>query len=155
MQKVDELFRRVLDEHRELRALGGELSEFLERPRPEVGQNGAHTWAASLARMLVTFHDKVFRHFRDEEDSGCLDELVAAKPRAARAVDALREEHGRLLADLRSALDSAMMYSESKPPECLTLRRATRSILERFDRHEHEETELIQSLLCDDLGLGD
>jgi hypothetical protein len=145
----------VLDQHRELRGLISELKAFLEKPRPEVGEMGSHTWASEMAAMLTRLHDKVFRHFRHEEGSGFLDEIAVRRPSALRAVENLRQDHDRILGDFRSLVGAAMVYSEGKNPVSPRLRQWANSILDRLDRHEREETDLFQRIHYEDLGSAD
>jgi Hemerythrin HHE cation binding domain len=155
MQEVGTGIDRIIDEHKELRRMTGALRTFLDAPRPLIGAQGAHTWASDLAEQLVKLHDKVFRHFRDEESSGVFEEICREKPQAGRAIEVLCKDHDRMLADLRALLGAAMVYSEAKTPEDQRLRRWTLSILSQLEQHEQDETELIQKAFCIDLGAGD
>lgn len=155
MQQVGTGFEKIVVEHKELRTMTAALRTFLEAPRPEIGAPGAHTWANDLAEQLLRLHDKMFRHFRHEESSGLLEEIVKEKPQTAAAVEVLRRDHDRMLSDLRALLGTAMVYSEAKSPEDPRLRRWTQSILSHLEQHEHDETELMQKAFCLDIGHGD
>ena len=155
MQQVGTGLEKIVVEHRELRKQTATLKRFLDAPRPEIGAPGAHTWANELAEQLLRLHDMVFRHFRYEESSGVLEDIVRETPHAAAAVDVLRRDHDRMLADLRALLGAAMVYSEAKSPDDPRLRRWTLSILSHLEQHEGEETHLMQKAFCVDLGLGD
>jgi len=155
MVEVKTRFDAILQQHTELRDLNAQLREFLEPPRPEVGRPGSHTWASTLAATLTQFHDKVFRHFRDEEKSGFLDDLQQHHPHALHAIETLRHEHDRILADLRAILAATLVYSEGKPLTSPRLRRWTLALLDRLANHEREETELFQEVHYHDLGTGD
>ena len=146
---------KVLEEHMELRGLLDELLGFLVKPRPELHSPEADTWATSLTERLVTLHQKVGRHFREEESSGALDELEESFPHATRTIEALRTDHDRILADFRAVIHAAMLYTEGRSGENQNLRRWARSIVEHIQRHEGEETDLMQRLLNEDLGTGD
>jgi hypothetical protein len=154
MQQVGTNVDKIVVEHQELRKLTAALRTFLDVPRPEIGTPGAHTWANELAEQLLKLHDTVFRHFRYEESSGVLDDILRETPQAAAAVEVLRRDHDRMLSDLRALLGAAMVYSEAKTPEDPRLRRWTLSILSHLEEHEREETHLLQKAFCLDLGLG-
>ena len=132
-----------------------DLNFFLERPRPEVGVTGSHTWAADLAERLMKFHDRLFRHFRYEESSGMFEELVREYPHTAHVVDALGKDHDRILGSLRALLTSCMTYAEGKQPENPQLRRWTASVMEQLSEHEQQETEMMQRAYTEDIGAGD
>ena len=145
----------VLEQHRELVRMIDELRAFLDQPRPDVGEKGSHTWAAGLTERLTRLHDNVYRHFRHEERSGFLDELVVRRPTATRAVEVLRQEHDRILGDFRAIVGAALVYSEGKMPASPRLRQWTLSVLDRLANHELEETDLFQRILYEDLGAAD
>ena len=157
MQKVESRtsLEKALDEHKELRTLLGELLSFLDEPRPELQSADAGHWASSLTEQLLNLHNKVSHHFREEEASGVLEDLEENYPRASRSIGALRTDHDRILADFRAVLPAAMCYAEGRSGESQNLRRWTRSIVEHIQRHEAEETELMQKLILEELGTGD
>ncbi len=132
-----------------------DLKGFLDAPRPNIGERGSHGWAAGMAVKLIQLHDRLFRHFRDEETSETLRDLSMKRPHVHRAFELLRLDHDRILAELRSILGAAMIYSEGKPPENPQLRRWTLSMLDSLSRHEHAETELFQRVLYIDTGAVD
>jgi len=145
----------LIEGHQSMRRAIEDLIGFLDAPRPGVGERGSHGWAAGMAERLMQLHDMLFRHFRAEEMSESLRELSVQRPHIHRAFEALRLDHDRILAELRSILGAAMIYSEGKPPENPQLRRWTLTMLDRLSRHEHEETELFQRVLYHDTGAGD
>ncbi|MHC4816219.1 MAG: hemerythrin domain-containing protein [Planctomycetota bacterium] len=145
----------VLEEHRQLNAMVADLRSFLEAPRPEVGQKGAHVWSTELTQRLVRLHDSLYRHFREEEEGGMMEELTAAHPRATGSVEALMSEHSKILGELRRCTAGAMQYSEGTEPTDAALRSRLGQILDCLHHHEMAETDLIQRLEYEELGLGD
>ena len=144
--------KEALDEHQELRGIVAALEMFLELPRPEIGQKGYHTWASDLSGRLMGLHDKLFRHFRSEEEGGLLEELSSMNPRASGRIDALEGQHGEILEGIRTVMSASMRYSEGKEPADPRLRLRVKKVLELASEHERVETELIQELLYSDLG---
>lgn len=144
--------KEALEEHQELRAQVADLEEFLAQPRPRIGQKGYHTWGTSLSVRLVALHDKLFRHFRSEEEGGLMEELSALHPRAAAKIEALGGEHGQILEGIRNVMSASLRYSEGKEPADPRLRMRVRRVLEQTAEHERVETEMIQELLYSDLG---
>ena len=116
-----EWIETVLEEHRQLNAMVADLRLFLEAPRPEVGQKGAHAWSTELTRHLVQLHDALFRHFREEEEGGMMEELTEAHPRATGAVEGLVHDHEKILKDCVAARPrrwSTPMVSSPPTPLC-------------------------------------
>lgn len=150
-----EWIQKVLEEHRQLNAMIADLRQFLETPRPEVGQQGAHTWSTELTTRLVKLHDALFRHFQEEEEGGMMEELTEAHPRATGAVDSLIHEHEQILRDLRRCTNGALEYADGVEPRNPRLRRRIGDILDCLHRHEVEETDLIQRLEYEMIGIGD
>jgi len=155
MEAINTAFDQVAQQHEEIHGIIAELRLFLETPRPDVGEKGAHSWSTKLSEHLLLLHDKLYRHFRDEERTGFLGELNRAFPRASRAIDALCKEHDWILRNLGSLLSASICYSAGRAPENPQLRRWALSLVEHLERHEREETDLYQRLQYEDLGVGD
>lgn len=146
---------QILEEHRELRELTGGLREFLARPRPDPGVAGAHRWSATLSRTLIDLHDRLFRHFRHEEEGGVVEEMTAAHPRSAEKIQAVFGEHPEMLRDARRITDDVLRYSEGRKPEDPKLRSRISELLDQLEGHERAETDLVQRLEYRDNGVGD
>jgi hemerythrin len=155
MERLRESYKEVAARHGELKVQIRELSTYLENPRPDVTDTTARTWATDLTGRLVEFQNSLFHHFRGEERSGLMEEMGQRFPHAVPAITTLRTEHGRILQDLNSILSAAMTYSQGETPDNPHIRRWTSSLLDRLSHHEHEETELMQNLIYQDLGQGD
>jgi hypothetical protein len=146
---------QVLQDHDTLKGLLAELREFLDAPRPEIGVQGQHTWAATCAIRLVELHDGLFRHFRFEENDGMLRDLAECHPRALPQIESLEREHGQMLDSLRCVVADVLRYSEGKPPEDARIRSRIGAILDQLDAHESTETDFIQRLMYRDCGAAD
>lgn len=145
----------VLEQHRELNQMVSDLRLFLLQPRPDVGQKGCHVWAAELAARLVTLHDSLFRHFRFEEEGGMVEDVALRHPRASDAIDGIVAEHPVMLRELRRLMTATLTYSEGHSPEDPTLRGRVGKLLDCLEKHERNETELLQCLESQDLGAMD
>lgn len=146
---------QVLEEHRELRGKKERLREYLRAPRPETGATGAHTWAAGLARQLLSLHDELFRHFRFEDEGGMVEDIKVRHPRATAQVEGLVSEHPEMLDEARRLMNETLTYSEGREPEDPSLRLRVTALLNRLERHECEEDCMIHDLELLDLGQGD
>lgn len=148
-------FKESLEEHRRLREMNSQLIEFLEQPRPEPDEAAAHDWASTLSARLVALHRQISLRFRDEDGAGVLQKLAERYPWASGRLEALREEHDSIAADLQKIVSASMRYAEAKAPDDPRLRERTRSLLQAIARHESEEISLIQELVSTDVGTGD
>lgn len=148
-------FQQVLEEHRELHRTVAGIREFLQLPRPEPGETGAHAWAARLSKSLVAFHDELFRHFRFEDEGGMAEDIARRHPRAAAAAEQLSNEHTEILSEVRLLMNETLTYSQAGSSTELSLRRRVTAVLDRLGQHERSEIDMIQSLETDDLGIGD
>jgi hypothetical protein len=137
---------RILREHRELRSLLDDLSLFTVEPRPGIGEMGYHTWGASLSRHLVELHDRLFRHFRTEDESGFFEQIRKQRPRYAKVVDRILEEHPLLLVEIQSMVGDCLAYSTGSEPDDPRLRLRLRTLLDRLGDHEERESDLLQRL---------
>lgn len=146
---------QVLAEHRELRTLLTHLEGYTAQPRPEIGNDGFHRWAADLSKHLVELHDKLFRHFRFETSSGVFDELVKIHPRGAKPLQELQGQHPQLLREVRELVHSSLSYSQGEEPANPRLRRRLGEILTHLRNHEDCESELLTRLLGRDIGAVD
>lgn len=144
--------KRVLEEHMELRELLRELQEFLESPRPELGVKGAHTWAAELSKKLTHLHDKLFRHFRTEEESGVFEDIKEQHPWAESKVEEMVAQHPLILEELRLLVHSTLNYSQGREPRDPRLRKRLETLMRLLSHHEEQETDLIQCLRTEDFG---
>ncbi len=151
---IEDALEKCLRQHKELRDVIDEIRGYLLQPRPEIGESGCHTWAAALSERMLRLHDQLFRHFRDEEQDGVLDELATRHPGSTSQIDLLQGEHKEILSGIRGLLDDTLIYSEGGEPTDARLRERLSALLDRLGQHETTETELIQSIEYLDLGEG-
>lgn len=144
----------ALEDHKVLKERVGELSRFVEQPRPPLGEKGSHTWAAGLTERLVGLHDLLFRHFRHEEQSRIFEELAEQHPNHAAGLESLKSDHGKMLTALRDLTSASLTYSEGTAPGDPRLRRRVEEFLRQAGEHERRETELFQDLHLTDIGRG-
>lgn len=152
---TDQWATQVMEEHRELRHRVDDLRAYLDRPRPEVGELGAHRWATGLSRMLLDLHDQLVRHFRFEEQGGMVEDLQTRFPRASSELEEILDDHPAMLSSLRELVTCTLIYSEGRTPSDAQLRRRVGQLLEHLSRHERNETALIQRLEYRDIPAGD
>jgi len=152
---TDTWAQQVIDEHRELRAKVARLRTFLDAPRPMAGATGAHSWAAELSSHLSTLHDELFRHFRLEDESDMVEDISSSHPRAAYEITRIVGEHPRMLEEARELVAVTLAYSAAETASDLPLRQRVAALLDWLEKHEREETDLIQRLEYRDTGAAD
>jgi len=150
-----EWIEEVMEQHAHLRAAVAEMKQFACEARPDMGKTGYHTWAAELSKRLVNLHDELFRHFRYEEVAGVMEELTLSHPEAATKLEDILSEHPKLLRKNRRLIADVLSYSEGRDVEDPRLRRRICSLLDALQRHEQDETALIQKLEYRDVGAAD
>lgn len=147
--------QEMLAEHEELRGTLASLRAFLEDPRPDPGERGFHHWATGMSEKLLGLHDALFRHFRNEEESGVFRDLEIRYPRASRRIAVFQEQHTTLLGALRRLMVEVVEYSAGIASDDPRLRKKVAEVLGQVESHEQRETELMQRMLYNDLGEGD
>lgn len=146
---------QVAEEHRELRAKVAKLREFLSAPRPEVRAPGSHTWATELSSQLSTLYDELFKHFRLEDECGMVEDVSSSHPRAAGEITRIVGEHPRMLEEARQLIGLTLTYSTTQEPMDVPLRQRVVALLDWLEKHEREETDLIQRVEYRDTGAAD
>jgi hypothetical protein len=154
-QEQEAWMETMLAEHEELRTTLTSVRTFLADPRPDPGQAGFHRWATTMSKQLVDLYDALFRHFRNEEESGVFKDLETRYPRASRRIAALQGEHAMLLGQLRNLMGEVMEYSAGIADDNPRLRGKLTDVLDLLSAHENGETELMQRMLYNDIGEGD
>ncbi len=84
-----------------------------------------------------------------------VEDVALRHPRAASAIDGIVAEHPAMLQNLRRLMTATLTYSEGRTPEDPGLRARVRRLLDCLEKHERDETELIQCLESQDLGAMD
>lgn len=97
---------------------------------------------AILLEKLTTLRDALRKHFREEEEGGCLEEARSRVPCLSEDVHALQAEHAEFLA----TLDSMITKAEALAAQSATIQElhATFSdFLHRLHKHESEENRVL------------
>ncbi len=145
----------VLEQHRHLHTVVAGLEEFLDEPRPKAGVKGSHSWAVALSQRLLSLHDEFFRHFRFEEETDVMEEILVNHPEAAHKLNEVLDEHPEMLRELRRIASDVLSYSEGVRPEDPKIRRRIAELLAAFHHHEEEENHLMQRIEYRDVAAAD
>jgi len=148
-----EWVQKVLEQHRHLQSVVANLEGFLAAPRPESGEDGSHTWAVEVSRKLLSLHDELYRHFRFEEETEVMNEMIANHPVSAVKLKSVLDEHPGMLARLRLIVSDVLAYSEGVSPTDPRIRTRIADLLEEFHQHEREENHLFQQIEYRDTGV--
>lgn len=141
----DELYARVREEHRTLRAL-------LEGVEQAFGR-GASALVMVVER-LEALSGQLHRHFGLEEASDCFAEMVAHAPRVADRAATLLGEH----CQLREMLDDLIARTRQGGGSLTRWDEVSASFVEfraRLNDHEQRENELMQEVFTEDIGSKD
>lgn len=112
-------------------------------------------WAQHVHDALVDVGAAFERHIAVVEGPGGLfEEVTAAAPRLANALELLRAEHMRIRAAITAALDAVRLTPESTPSTD-TGREAVLAVLERLMRHRQHGADVVYDAYALDIGSGD
>lgn len=132
----------LAEEHRSLRQGLQPLDDSL---------HGAAGAPAELARALANARDLLNRHFRKEEESGCLGPAIERQPNLARRAADLLGEH----CDLAWEIDTLVVEARELARRQEALRNKARVWLARVHRHEAHENDLVQEAFNTDFSADD
>lgn len=130
---LEEAAAAILDEHRRIRAVLDQLNGADDLSRRHV---------VELVRELV---ELLTAHFAREESASLLADHPVRFARFAKALEHLAVDHNDILNELRFLLEN--------PPDSPS-EDALRSVLEKLERHEAAEREILQRAYSEDLGGG-
>ena len=140
-----DFFEQVRRDHEELRTSLGRLSQAL---------TNRDSSTEDIAAQLVALIEHLDQHFQDEETGGFFDEVVAQAPRYADRTNALREEHVRLLKQIRGLADAARR-GEPSDSWWKELEDGFHDFSKSLMHHENQENELLQDTYDEDVGSKD
>ncbi len=116
-------------------------------PRPE--------WAEHVHDALVEVGAAFERHIAAVEGPGGLfEEVTAAAPRLANALDRLRREHQEIRAAITAALDAVRITSD-RPLSSDDGREAAIAVIDRLMRHRQHGADVVYDAYAVDIGAGD
>ena len=149
-------FEEILREHASLRDHMDRLRQMLAARKTEVADPEPVSWSTSLTSQVTSLHEKLVRHFRDEEEpGGALEQLSDHHPRASGRMEKFKEEHLEILDRIRALLSDTLEASERTPLDEPNLGERLGSILDTLARHEHDETDFLSRTESEDIGGGD
>ena len=146
---IKNIAEQLQQEHQMIGAAAKELKDLVERPVSPAQSD----WLNSVRDSLLSLGSHLKTHFAFEEFGGFMEEVVGASPNASPQVERLKQDHQAILAESERLCRMARGGSPSS--EISQLRKKILHLLELLNRHEHEENELVQRVLMDDLGTTD
>jgi len=146
---IKNIAEQLQQEHQMIGAAAKELKDLVERPVSPAQSD----WLNSVRDSLLSLGSHLKTHFAFEEFGGFIKEVVGASPNASPQVERLKQDHQAILAESERLCRMARGGSPSS--EISQLRKKILHLLELLNRHEHEENELVQRVLMDDLGTTD
>lgn len=138
-------FKEIAREHKRLsNHLGNLLRVLAERQRTVV----------ELAVEFEKLKDELVQHFHEEDEGGFFDGIVEHAPRLSERIEALRQEHDRLLEQLNE-LQTKVDVPAPSPEWWQELERSFHDFSCELMRHEHRENEILQEAYGVDIGAQD
>ena len=107
-----------------------------------------------IGALVTQLLDRLAAHFRNEEQGGYFDEVMAAAPRFHARVDLLVRQHC-FLKELLESLRRRVNAGARSQASWLEAQAIFERFLRNFQEHEAAETKLLQEAYTDDLGQGD
>jgi hypothetical protein len=138
MQPLPNLFGRasaVEADHAHLRAAWTRLQNLVRGPH--TASSSTESWP-----LINEFVLELRAHFAAEEE-GYFDTLVELRPGLSQRVEGLRSDHAAIL-----GLLDELLALETRPEPHGELEPRLALVLVRLERHEHEETSLLQEFFA-------
>lgn len=120
-----------------------------------VPSEGVARKLSSVQFTLKSFQRHLERVMNLEEQDGYMEMVGEIKPNMQSRVDRLEREHDQFRIELDDLFPRFEEISEFNPDGLDRLCEDVYSLLDKIDRHDKEETDLLQeTLLCDEGGEG-
>lgn len=149
-QVPEEGLNETLDEHKVCMKLVEAVEDCLAQP-PDTGGK----WVAMLIERLRPLRQGLADHFVSEEKGALFGTLPIARPRLARRLDVLKNEHPVILERLEKILADAEKLDDPEIFELREMNAAVQLFIATLRRHEAAENEIVMHSLWDEIGVGD
>lgn len=143
-------YQGTLDEHRECMQYVTALEECLDRRPDDSGR-----WIGGLLQHLPGLARSMREHFEAEEEGPLFTELPAKRPVVGARLEALKEEHPKLLREVDRIIEIVSGMRDAELYELREINARIQLFVARLRRHEASENELIFETYWDDVGTGD
>jgi len=95
-----------------------------------------------LLSHLVQLREQLARHFREEEEGGCMEEAQSRSPSLAEDVQKLQAEHAGFLETLDGLIAKVVLLAK-QPADLQRLQTAFSGFLHQLHAHEAEENRIL------------
>jgi hypothetical protein len=102
------------------------------------------SWLPRIVQQWRAIRAELDRHFKAEEEGGCLEEAVARRPAIANEVDAIIAEHRDLLAKLDALIARAESLDQPSANAARVLEEQFLDFVKRIRVHEAREDQALQ-----------
>lgn len=143
-------FQGTLDEHRECMEYVVALEACLDQ-RPDDSER----WIGGLLDHLPGLARTMREHFEAEEKGPLFTELPKRRPTVGARINALKEEHPRLLTEIDRIIEITGGMRQAELYELREINARIQLFVARLRRHEATENEIIFEAYWDDVGVGD
>ncbi|MAE70686.1 MAG: hypothetical protein CME06_09485 [Gemmatimonadetes bacterium] len=146
---------RANREHVRIRQGIIDVREQLRRAPSGLDSAEGDEWLAGIEKVVGHLREAVERHFHDEECSGLFEEFQRQYPRASDRLARLKLQHSTILGELNDLLTALVRCEGKAHPDATEIVEQGMHALGELARHEEEETDILQRLPSEDIGIGD
>ena len=142
---------------REIKEDSLELRRLLAHLREAAGGYALSAAPRLPLALLEQVRDQLALHFALEEAYGYFDDPVAVAPQLGYRAETLRGQHAELFREFVDLVEAAemLLHHESGAENAASIAGRCRLFLDRLERHEAAENELLIEAFAADIGVGD
>jgi iron-sulfur cluster repair protein YtfE (RIC family) len=144
-ERQHEVYREMLREHEELRAILGKVNQMTTDCAAPVSE---------VQECITTLCDHIRTHFEAEESGGYFAEAVLQAPRVSERVAALEAQHDQLREQIAQMSEFVQRF-EATGEHWKELAEQVHQFSVALMRHENQENELLQEVFTEDIGSKD
>ena len=142
---------------REIKEDSLELRRLLAQLREAAGGYSLSAAPRLPLPLLEEVRDQLALHFSLEEAYGYFDDPVAVAPQLGHWAETLRGQHADLFREFVDLVEAAEMLRrhEAGASNAASIAARCRLFLDRLERHEAAENDLLMEAFAADIGVGD
>jgi len=136
-----EIAKRIAKEHENLNK---QMAKIKSAIMQEVTSENFSDWRLDFIWQLRDFNNELLKHFDLEEEGGFMAEVLKVAPHTEHKVQALKDEHKKIIADVDKLLAELKSVSEKNAEKMSHIRTSINEIIMVLHSHESAENQLMQ-----------